>query len=111
VRLETARRLALASEHLPRLTGVLDSRGEEAPELDGEALAELLTQTAPLLNLMGIRVALSKQLQELARPRPALRAELKAVPGEVAYLSLPELLSFEWRVALGDRDISVEEFR
>ncbi len=111
VRMEAARRLALASEYLPPLSRLLDSRGKEKPELDGGELARLLTGTAGILEIMGIRIALPRELRDLARPRPALRAELRALPAEATYLSLSSLLEFEWRVALGELEISVEDFR
>ncbi|MDR2795253.1 MAG: DEAD/DEAH box helicase, partial [Spirochaetaceae bacterium] len=78
----------------------------------GEArLAAFLDEASELLARLGIEVILPKNLHRELKPRLVLSAEQNKAGGAlVSYLDLPSLLTFEWRVAIGDQTLSAAEF-
>jgi SNF2 family DNA or RNA helicase len=61
---------------------------------------------------MGISMILPKSLEKVLKPQLTLNIKSKE-PGidEKAYLSLKELVKFDWELAIGDKKITVAEFK
>ncbi|MDR2097214.1 MAG: DEAD/DEAH box helicase family protein [Spirochaetaceae bacterium] len=79
--------------------------------LSEELLVAFLDEASLLLGRLGIEVIMPKNLHRELKPRLVLSAEQnKAGSSLVSYLDLPSLLSFEWRVAIGDDMLSAAEF-
>ncbi|MBI5379965.1 MAG: DEAD/DEAH box helicase family protein, partial [Nitrospirae bacterium] len=110
VHTEVLRQIAIASEYLPALKTVVSRKGKKAVELDSRALAGFLTQAKSVLDLLGIRVIIPKELAGLVTPRLSIKAALKGGGETVSYLSLDRMLDFSWQVAIGDATISGKEF-
>jgi len=108
VRSEVARQLALAAEYLPELLEALNGRGKTPLTLNVERLAEFLERGRDVLNLLGVRVVVPKELGRLAQARVILRATVKE--SGVSFLNLDRVLSFSWEVAVGDTTLTREEF-
>lgn len=110
VRTDVARQIAIAAEHLPQLKAILNSKGTDTAEIDAETMASFMTRTRGLLDLLGIRIIIPKELKQLVAPQLAMRVRAKGKGGSVSYLSLNEMLDFSWEVSLGGVSLSKTEF-
>ena len=108
VRADVTRQIAIAGEYMPVLMRILNRKGKESLPMDSAEMAEFMLQTSGILNLLGIRVVIPRELKHLAVPRILLRATSKAKG--VSYLSLEKLLDFSWEIALGDVTVSKAEY-
>jgi uncharacterized Zn finger protein/superfamily II DNA or RNA helicase len=96
------------SNYLPEIRQLLS---KPSVPLSEERLAAFLDEASMLLGRLGIEVIMPKNLHRELKPRLVLNADQKA-PGAslVSYLDLPSLLTFEWRIAIGDELLSAAEF-
>jgi len=70
--------------------------------------APFLMDVLPAIRLLDIKILLPKSLQEILRPKVSVR--LSKNDSEKGFISLDDLLSFKWQVAMGDTIISPDEF-
>lgn len=106
---EVARQLSLAADHLPRLKEILAQKGEKPLGVGLEEMGEFLTGARGILEIMGVRIILPRELQKLVRPRAALTA---TSPGKInSLLDMERALHFSWEIALGDEKITRDEFK
>lgn len=106
------RDLATLGEYVPRLALALGERLDAEIHLDSPELLHLLEATAPGLEWLGIELLLPKALQKLLRPRLSLFLdESRDVTQEQTYLSLEQLLRFDWQIAIGDQTLDAAAFR
>lgn len=111
VRQEVARQLTIAGEYIPVLKKLVKHRGTKQAKLSSSAVSTLLAEGKQVCALLGIRVAVPRELKELARPALALAAHtLEGRDEQVSYLNLDKMLEFSWEISLGDQTISREEF-
>lgn len=75
------------------------------------AFTPVFRDVLPALRMLGIGIILPKALRNLARPRASLSLSSQGGDQPVSYLNLDRLLQFDWRVAVGDKSVSVAEFR
>lgn len=109
-RADVMRDLTLLAEHLPELERVIKSGGNERLSFSSKAFAEVFFRALPTIKLLGIELLLPKALQEIIAPKLTLAAA-KGKAGVIkTYLSLGQMLHFDWRVALGDAFVTKEEF-
>jgi SNF2 family DNA or RNA helicase len=106
--LELVKDLAMLAEYMPELNEAISASGRTSIRFDELTVAGILEKTLPALELFGIRILLPKSLQQLLKPQVSM--EIKRKDGK-SYLSLSELLVFDWRVALGDYLLTEEEFK
>ncbi|MDR0970753.1 MAG: DEAD/DEAH box helicase [Lentimicrobiaceae bacterium] len=84
--------------------------GGDAPiRFNNSEFAPFLMDVLPAVRLLDVKILLPKSLQELLRPKVSVR--LKKNQDGQGYVKLDDLLSFDWRVAMGDSLISHEEFK
>jgi hypothetical protein len=107
-RTELIKDLAMLAEYMPELSVAISSLGKTPVCFDHLAAAGMLEKTLPALELFGIRILLPKSLQNILRPQVSIRIDKK---GAKSYFSLNEMLTFDWRIALGNFLITEEEFR
>jgi SNF2 family DNA or RNA helicase/uncharacterized Zn finger protein len=105
---ELIRDVAMLAEYMPELSELIASSGKTPIRFDNVTIVGMLEKTLPALELFGIRILLPKSLQNIRRPQVSMRIDHR---GRRSYFSLNDLLSFDWRVALGDHLITEEEFR
>ncbi len=108
VRTEAIRQIVTLTNLIPELRTVLDSRGQRPAEVTSLRMAEILTETEQLLNLLGVKVSLPRELQKLSTPRVVVRAT--SSQGET-FLTISEVMEFSAEVALGEENLSLEEFK
>ena len=83
--------------------------GGDAPiRFSNNEFAPFLMDVLPAVRLLDIKIMLPKSLRELLRPKVSLKLGKKNETG--GFVSLDDLLSFDWQVALGDTLISPDEF-
>jgi hypothetical protein len=95
------------SNYLPEIGSLMVHRKVRLSE---KRLADFLESAAPLLIRLGIGVDLPKALRNELKPRLVLMSKGKDAGSLVSYLGLDTLLSWEWRIAVGDKILDPEEF-
>ncbi|MDR2576900.1 MAG: SWIM zinc finger family protein, partial [Puniceicoccales bacterium] len=101
---------SLIVDHIPEMSAVLD--GDPKAIIPIHKFTRLFSNILPLLRAMGIQVILPKALAKIFRPRPSLSIDAeKPVEFRQSFFGLNNLLHFDWKVAIGDQRIGVEEFR
>ncbi|WP_029002187.1 SNF2-related protein [Azohydromonas australica] len=111
-RMSVLRTVAMLAEFHPPLHDYVRKGAKRALPVTPEELPALLSVTLPALRLMGIRTLLPRALDQLLRPR--LSMQIKAAAGASAgagLLNTNSILSFDWKVAIGDELVSVAEFK
>ncbi|PNR96270.1 DEAD/DEAH box helicase [Petrotoga sp. 9PWA.NaAc.5.4] len=73
-----------------------------------EQLSEIMINAMPILKLLDVEILAPKALQKLLRPKLALKAKSK--DSQLTYLSLSQLIKFDYTVLIGESEISFEEF-
>jgi len=104
--------LATLASDFPDIEILISASGETELIYGSDEFVEILLKILPALKLLGISVLLPNTLKELARPRTSmLLGQNKNGRNGKSYLSLNQMLQFEWQVAIGDKNIPVSEFK
>ncbi|MEQ9442805.1 MAG: DEAD/DEAH box helicase [Cyclobacteriaceae bacterium] len=102
--------VAVLLQYFPQLSPLISSRGKESLKVDGEDFAGILFRVLPVIRLLNIPVLLPKSLHKLIRPQLSMQLDAEEKGIEKHFMSMDELLRYQWKVALGDQHISPEEF-
>jgi SNF2 family DNA or RNA helicase/uncharacterized Zn finger protein len=112
--------IVAASNYMPQLKDILDSKGEFEPVIGLKEILEIISKTSIYLNALDIKIVIPKTLKKLISPRISLKARLKNPDNfDIASLfdtenrsniSFEELMNFQYEIAIGDDVISKEEF-
>lgn len=100
--------LQLLAHYMPGLNNIISSSGKEKLQYPSQTFSEVLTGILPVIRLFGIQTLLPKSLQQLLRPQVSL--SLTANKKNKKYLSLAELIDFDWKVSMGEQFISPDDF-
>ncbi len=104
--------LSNLSNHFEDIKKIISSSGKEELFYDSETFAEILLKIIPTIKLLGISILLPNSLKNLVRPKTSLYlSETGAYKTEKSYLSLDKMLNFQWQIAIGDKNISIDEFK
>ena len=86
------------------------SDGARTPVMISAAqLPALLFDTLPILRFLGLRVLLPRALDALRRPQLSMQMKSKAADN-LRFLSADDVLTFDWKVAVGDHLLTRAEF-
>ncbi|SFP15423.1 SNF2-related protein [Hydrogenimonas thermophila] len=77
--------------------------------LDFERLEKFILEQKEIIQDLGIGVVIPKELQKLLRPKLKIRATVKS-QNLTTFLSLDKLLEYDFFLAIGDKEVSKEEF-
>ncbi|MDD3013395.1 MAG: DEAD/DEAH box helicase, partial [Candidatus Gastranaerophilales bacterium] len=112
--------LMIASNYMPLLKDILDSKGLISPIIDLKEILELVSSISVILNGLGIEVVIPKELKNLFSPRISLKARMKDSNNidinsffdsdNKAQTTTQKLFDFSYEIALGDKTVSKEEF-
>lgn len=105
--------LARAATHFEPLRAMLDSDKLGECALTNQQVHQFLCEAAPLLKAEGFGVWLPKWWND-DRPRFRMRLEINPVSGDApegTSIGLHTLVSYNWRVALGDEALSYHELK
>lgn len=75
-----------------------------------DELENFVLNTSYTLSNLGVEIILPKELRALLKPKLVLSASSSKPSGFTSYLDLSSMLDYEWKVAIGDKYISVEDF-
>lgn len=111
-RLDILRDMAMLSEYFPQISRLIASKGQEQLFFDSKGFVEVLFQILPTIRLFGIKVLLPKGLRKLLRPQMsmALESTESATVAASGIISMENMLNFRWQIALGDRQLTPEDF-
>lgn len=111
VKLSILSDLALLSEYIPELEKSIDDNSTLSFNLDN--FAPLFLHILSVLRAIGIKVILPKSLQKILKPQLSLNLSTKDKIKEdrESFLTLENLLKFDWKIAIGDKKISITEFK
>ncbi len=101
--------LAQLTDYLPALKMAIDGKGNEIT-FSTTDFAGILIDVLPIIQLLGITVALPSGLKHLVRPTVGINVDAKAKTADQSFTSLMEMLDYQWGVAVGDSTISPNEF-
>ncbi len=104
--------LSNLSNHFEDIKEVISASGDKELYYNSETFAEVLLKIIPVVKLLGINILLPNSLKNLIRPKTSLSlSETGNAKTEKSYLSLNKMLDFQWKIAIGDQNISIEEFK
>ena len=105
--------LGAAAKVYPPIRDALKTARPQGITVPPEQVYSFLTETAPLLRDLGCSVLLPAWWKQ-GRQRPSIRMTLKGENakkgGGKGSFSLDTILSFDWKIAIGEEELSQEEF-
>jgi uncharacterized Zn finger protein len=112
MRLEILRSLSMLSDYFPGINDILASKGTLKLEFDSEEFTSVLFKILPIIQLFGIQILLPKALRKLMRPKVSLSMDVSESGdvGGTSIINLDEMLSFQWKIAIGDNQVSFGDF-
>ncbi len=119
-KLSLTKQLILASEQMPVLKDILASKGTFKPTYGVNTILSIIARVSSVFEKIGINIAIPKELNNIIKPKLALKAKVKKGKqndlkktldsGNGAGFSINEILNFSYEIAIGDEKISREEF-
>lgn len=103
--------MGMLSEYIPELERSIDDSSRLLFSLDD--FAPLFLNILPVLRAIGVIVILPKSLEKILKPKLSLNLSAKGKIEEdrKSFLTLEKLLKFDWKIAIGDKEISITEFK
>jgi len=110
-RASVLRDLSILADFIPEIRDMLALKGSHSVLIAPGDFPRVFFQILPILQVLGIRVLLPKALRHLVRPRLSVSLDGTGIGTKPpSFLSLNEMLHFNWKIALGDKLLSVKEF-
>jgi len=107
-RIEILQSMATLVDFIPGLEHHIQTKGKEHIILDNPTFTTFLFEMIPVIRLLDIEILLPKSLKNILKPRPSI--SLHSQKGK-SFLRLEKLLSFDWKVAIGDTVMSESDFK
>lgn len=107
-RFKILQNVSLLSPFIRGLDTHINTSGNYPIRFDTKEFAPFLMEILPAIRLLDIHILLPKSLQHLLRPKVSMLLQRKS--DQAGFVRLDDLLTFDWRVALGDTLLSPEEF-
>lgn len=108
-RMEILRQLAILCDIVDGLDTYINDKGKRNIEFTMRTFPAFLLQVIPAMRLLGVNVIMPKALQTLIRPQISVKLKSKGKDSN-GFLSMSDLLDFNWQVAVGNVFLSPEEF-
>ena len=108
-RIEILRQLAILCDIVDGLDAYINDKGKRSIEFTMQTFPTFLLQVIPAMRLLGVSVIMPKALQTLIRPQISIKLKSKGKDSN-GFLSMGDLLDFNWQVAVGNVFLSPEEF-
>ncbi|MEH0158656.1 DEAD/DEAH box helicase [Limibacter armeniacum] len=103
--------LQLLTEYFPALEEMVRNQGRQPIMLDAVEMVGILLDILPLIEMLGIRIMMPKALRNLVNPKLALSLHKNGQEAGEKFLSLQDMLDFDWKIAIGNKAISADEFK
>lgn len=108
-RMEILRQLAILCDIVDGLDAYINDKGKRSIEFTMQTFPTFLLQVIPAMRLLGVNVIMPKALRTLIRPQISVKLKSKGKDSN-GFLSMNDLLDFNWQVAVGNVFLSPEEF-
>ena len=108
-RMEILRQLAILCDIVDGLDAYINDKGKRSIEFTMQTFPTFLLQVIPAMRLLGVNIIMPKALQTLIRPQISVKLKSKGRDSN-GFLSMGDLLDFNWQVAVGYVFLSPEEF-
>ena len=108
-RMEILCQLAILCDIVDGLDAYINDKGKRSIEFTMQTFPTFLLQVIPAMRLLGVNVIMPKALQTLIRPQISVKLKSKGKDSN-GFLSMSDLLDFNWQVAVGNVFLSPEEF-
>ena len=108
-RMEILRQLAILCDIVDGLDAYINDKGKRSIEFTMQTFPTFLLQVIPAMRLLGVNIIMPKALQTLIRPQISVKLKSKGKESN-GFLSMSDLLDFNWQVAVGNVFLSPEEF-
>jgi uncharacterized Zn finger protein/superfamily II DNA or RNA helicase len=103
--------LNLLMEYFPEINVIISSGGKNNLNIPHDKFQYVFFKILPVIRMLGINVLMPKSLKEIVKPKLVLALNKTASPKSfVNYLSLEDLIQFNWKIAIGDDEIPVKSF-
>lgn len=109
-RIDILMQMGILSDIVDGLDAYINSMGEHSIKFTMLTFPDFLFHVIPTMRLLGVNVLLPKGLQYLARPHVTVKMSAKSTRKD-SFLSIGDILYFNWQVAVGDTFLSPEEFK
>lgn len=105
--------LQMLEEYFPDIASILKSKGQEKLSISAQELPDIIFKQLPILKMLGIPLLLPKGLENIVFPKLSLSVKKRSESTTMgaSYLSLQDLLDFDWEIALGDTHLKIKDFR
>jgi SNF2 family DNA or RNA helicase/uncharacterized Zn finger protein len=110
IRLEILKDLSLIANYLPQINDLLSDTSRTIVWLPFDDFPEILNNIIPLIRMLGVKVLLPKDLEDLVHPYLAMRGNGFPELRSDELLTRDALLQFKWDVCIGDERIDADEF-
>ena len=77
--------------------------------IDSLQLSNIIVETLPILEILGVDIVMPKEMKKLLKPSLRLLAKSASSGKTVSYLNLRDMISFDWKVYLGEKALNKEE--
>lgn len=103
--------LSLMSEYFPNFDKLFEN--DSGTILGLKEFSPLFFNTLPILQSVGVTIVLPRSLRDVLKPslNLHLKSNSKISHDRESFLSLDTLLEFDWKIAIGNSTLSVEEFK
>ncbi len=108
-RMEILKQLAILCDIVGELNQYINNGGKQSIQLSLQSFSSFLQQVIPAVKLLGVNVMLPKALQHLIKPQITVRLKSKQKESG-GYMSMCDLLAFDWRIAIDNEMFSPDEF-
>lgn len=109
-RMEILKQLAILCDIVEGLDKYIDDKGRHRICFSLQSFTSFLLQVIPAMKLLGVNVLLPKALQQIIKPKVTLRLKTKQNKESNSFISISDLLDFDWCVAVGNENLTSEEF-
>ncbi|XP_077867216.1 putative ATP-dependent helicase/translocase YwqA [Saccoglossus kowalevskii] len=106
--------LKFLSTLVPYLNQVERLMISDAVPMSSDDLESFILETIRIFTNLGVKVVLPKELMKVLKPRAVIHAESKdslSGASHQSFFTLDQMLSYDWKIAIGDEVISVAEFQ
>jgi SNF2 family DNA or RNA helicase/uncharacterized Zn finger protein len=103
--------LNLLSDFLPEINSVINSEGRDKVAFNSLYFSHIFFKILPAIRMLGIKILLPRGLDSVVIPKVSLSISKSKSSGSlVNYMNLTDILSFEWKIALGNNLIAKSDF-
>lgn len=113
-RIDTLRDIQILAGFLPDIAQLVKSDNNTNKRFltySVDGFEKIFFEILPVMELLGIQILLPKSLRRLLFPQLSMSIKKGTNEKGKSFMALQQMLSFDWKVAIGDQLLSPEEFK